>query len=130
MFTLVVFVLLALLQVFVLTGGLEVRAATVKRYAPWFLDTYLRITGEQANAGSGAEAEEIGAPAEPAENRPSGLAGFAPGEVPVHIEGVEPVELPVEPPKEQAEEISKPADQQNMPETRPAEVVDEDIPVG
>ncbi len=44
--TLVLFCLMAVLQVFVITGGYELDASSVKKVAPWAYEPFLKITGE------------------------------------------------------------------------------------
>ena len=44
--TMIVFGLMALFQVFVIAGGYELEAATVKKVAPWAYDSFLKVTGE------------------------------------------------------------------------------------
>ena len=44
--TMIVFGLMALFQIFVITGGYELEAATVKKAAPWAYESFLKLTGE------------------------------------------------------------------------------------
>ncbi len=114
-------VILALFQVFMLSGIYELKSSTVKKKAPWFYSTFLKLVGEHPSTRPPAEAVT------PEQSGSSGIAtvaGFNPEELSVTIEGTgEPlpgVAVPEEKPKTVIP-VSQPE--------KPAPV-DENIPVG
>ncbi len=121
--TLACFALLAVFQLFVLAGGPLTRAATVKRFAPWAYEPFLRLTGEHPDtrpawsmAGEKAEKGERSASAM------ADVAGIRPEDSVV-------VENPLLEPTRPADEpeIVIPAPTST---NQPAAPIDEDVPVG
>ena len=119
--TLAAFSFLCVFELFVMVGGVEVRASTVKNVAPWLHGPFLRLVGEHPDSrpdwavGQGTVEEN------PA-GEPSGIvtvAGFTPDELSVKIETGAVIE-PTVPQEEPA----------TAPTNKPAKPMDDDIPVG
>ncbi|MDF7799903.1 hypothetical protein P4C99_10525 [Pontiellaceae bacterium B1224] len=115
-------VILVLFQTIMLSGLYELKSSTVRKSAPWFYPTFLKLVGEYpsarlAAAPQGAEsAEEKSGPSAMAT-----VAGFKPEEFDITIENVE---SPILEPAEEAATVI-PVSQPEEPEP-----VDENIPVG
>jgi len=77
--TLVLVAMLVLLEVFVILGGLELRAQTVRKYAPWAHEAFLRMVGEHPGSKPRWLVNEEPAPEESAV---TDLAGLAPEGIP------------------------------------------------
>ena len=60
-------------------GGLELRAQTVRKYAPWAHESFLRLVGEHPESKPRWVADEAPVSKEPAEVN---VAGLAPGAIP------------------------------------------------
>lgn len=125
--TLAAFSFLCVLELFVMVGGIEVRASTVKNVAPWLHGSFVKLVGEHPDtrpdwaAGQGAvEEDPVGEPS-------SGIvtvAGFTPDELSVKIETGTVIE-PTVPQEEPATVVPVVA-----PTNKSAKPVDDDIPVG
>ena len=132
--TIVAFSVLGVFELIVISGGLQLKASTVKKVAPWFHGTFIRLVGEHPDTRpewsvAKRQAEEVTAKPDSASAMAT-VAGFSPGELSVEIEGADkPPEQPVMEPTQQQEEPS-PGDPDKVPNTTPAEVVDDDEPVG
>ncbi|HEY5654141.1 MAG TPA: hypothetical protein VIR63_07230 [Pontiella sp.] len=124
--TAIIFGVLLALQVFIVAGGLEVKAATVKKVLPNFYGSFLKLTGEHPDAQAHWYGLEEKKPndAERATD-PALVAGFAPDRLNVIIEGSLPVptNLIINP--------SIPVEKEGgiTPDDLP-EAVDEVVPVG
>jgi hypothetical protein len=122
--TIVLFSLLGISELFVLFGGLEVKASSIKRFAPWLHGPYTRMVGEhpatrpywvdQPMENQNGEAEATAAT----------VGGFRPDELDVQLEAAKQTEpeIKIEEPSAVIP-VSIPTEQKEEP-------VDEDIPVG
>jgi len=81
--TLVLVVAVLLLQAFVIFGGLELRAQTVQKYAPWAHEAFLKMVGEHPGFKPNWIEEE-----KPTvqESSVSDLAGLVPAAIPQLME--------------------------------------------
>ncbi|WP_372807051.1 hypothetical protein [Pontiella sp.] len=122
--TVVLFSLLGIFELFVLFGGLEVKASTVKRFAPWLHGPYTRMVGEHPSTRPDWEDQQLETPEAEAETAAASIGGFRPDELDVQLEAAKQAE-----PETKIEEPSA-AIPVSIPTDQKEEPVDEDIPVG
>ena len=130
--TIAAFSVLGVSQLAVICGGLELEASTVKKVAPWFHGTFTRLVGEHPDTRpTWSVSQKKQEPEQPASSSAMAtVAGFSPQELSIEIEGAEPPpeKALIEPTTPQAEPA--PADPGTVPDAQPAEVFDDDEPVG
>jgi len=110
----------------VITGGVEIKASTVKRVAPFAYEPFLKLMGEHPSMISSRMAAKKNVSAEPeSDSGVATIAGFRPEELSVKIDGVDSAVLePVVPVKEKTP-VEKPE-----PPPQEKQKIDEDVPVG
>lgn len=121
----VVLCILGLFELFVIMGGLTLRAASVKQVAPWAYETYLRLVGEHPDSLSKwavAEKRDKKTESQTVSSIAS-FAGFRPDQIPVTLENVD--KRPVVEPDEQRTMAPVQA-----PTNRPPQPEKSDVPVG
>ncbi len=127
----VAFSVLVLFELTFFSGAIEMKASTVKKVAPWFHGTFLRMMGEDSNGQATSVVPKAAAETPKEASGVATVAGFAPEELAVEIKVDElpASDVLIEPtvPREQA-----PAP--IVPVTTPAEKskprVNDDVPVG
>ncbi|MEE9368393.1 MAG: hypothetical protein V3V05_05965 [Pontiella sp.] len=90
--TIVIFSLLGFFQLFVIAGGYELEASTVKKFAPWVYEPFLKLAGEHPDTRP-EWAVDRGGVKEVKTSSAGTIAGFSPEEIPVTL-NLDPV--PVE----------------------------------
>ena len=80
--------IVVVLEVFVIFGGLELKEQTVKKYAPWAYEIFLRLVGEHSGSMPQWIAEE---PTDAEEPVAKNVAGLAPEAIPQLLETNAPV---------------------------------------
>ena len=125
----VAFSILGLVQLFIVAGGFEIPASTVRKIAPFAYEPYRKLVGEHPSTrpdwlDAGGEAKTSG------NDSPSAMAtvaGFRPEELAVKIEGVEEKPVILEP----SVPVEKPVGaEQPVAEPEKRTPVDDDVPVG
>ncbi len=81
--TLALVVVVVFLEAFVIFGGLELRAQTVEKYAPWAYEPFLKLVGEHPGSKPRWLAEQEASAEEPAV---ANVAGLAPEAIPQLLE--------------------------------------------
>ena len=119
--TLVCVGVLALFQVFLLSGAYKIKTSTVKKIAPWLYEPFRKMVGELPSSRLVPAAKEDDSVAS---SEVAGIAGINPEELSVTIENLEaPLDSAV--PGEKTTTV--------IPVSQPekaVEPVDENIPVG
>ncbi len=115
--------ILALVELFVIMGGLTLRASTVKQVAPWAYESYLKLVGEHPDSLSEwaiDTKQQKDTKPQPASSITS-FAGFSPEQIPVTLENVE--KRPIVPKEETRSTAPAPTNHPSKPE-------ESDEPVG
>lgn len=117
--------ILAVFQVIMLCGMFELKSSTVKKTAPWFHNTFLKLVGEHPSTRPVAATEaEVPQEKKDSSSAIATVAGFKPEELAVTIEDIENPIIEPTAPVEDAQTVI-PVSQPEKPAP-----VDEDVPVG
>mgnify|MGYP001827728750 CR=1 FL=1 len=120
------FTVLALVQVFFIVGGMEIKASAIKRIAPFAYEPFLKMVGEHPSSrpDKPLEGEQKAVKPNSSSSAMATVAGFSPEELAVTIEDADtPILEPSVP-------VEKLAPMKESIEPAKKEPVDKDVPVG